>query len=340
MTPILTDEQYETLFEEQFQQGVASEQVTETALEECALYSSPLFREGCDRIFHLRNGLDLRLWSFEPMVDLLITDELPSQQEPLSLSFFVTGDMYVHLPGVTKTDQEVAGESYLMYCPGVIESEGWQRNQRISRIKVEIDLDVFLSSMSAEQLETLPLILRPFATGQSISPFYRQGTITPEIQTVLQQILKCPHAGVMGQWYLEAKALELMTLQFNQMQDPSNPQQPSLKSPDIDRIHRAQEILRQNLDNPPSLLELARQVETNDCTLKRGFKQVFGTTVFGYLHQQRLQVAQHLLRTSALKVNEVARAVGFCDRNYFTRIFKQKFGITPSAYRQQHNYSA
>lgn len=339
MTTVLTNEQYELLFEEHSQQGLATEKVIETSLEDCDVYSSPLFQKGCDRIFHLRNGLDLRVWSFEPTVDLLVTDGPLEEPEPLSFSFFVTGDMYVHLSGVSPVDQEPAGGSYVMYCPQVAETEGWRSNQRILRVKVNIDLSMFLGSMNAEQLETLPPVLQPFAAGQPVSPFYHQGTITPEIQTVLQQVLQCPHSGAMKQWYLEAKSLELITLQLNQLHEVPKPQQPVLKSPDIDRIHRAQQILRQNLNNPPSLLELARQVETNDCTLKRGFKQVFGTTVFGYLHQQRLQVAQQLLRTSPLKISEVAQAVGFCDRNYFTRIFKQKFGTTPTAYRQQRKYS-
>ncbi|MGF1600988.1 MAG: helix-turn-helix domain-containing protein [Thermosynechococcaceae cyanobacterium] len=332
----LTDEQYETLFEEQLEQGLAAfEQVIETPLEEREYYSSPLLDNGCDRIFHLRDGLDLRIWCFEPTADVFITDCEANELEPLSLSFFIMGDMSVHLSGVTQQETEAAGGSYLMYCPGVTEAEGWRSHQRILRVKINIDLDVFLGSMSADQRSTLPPILQSLAAEKSFSPFYHQGTITSEIQTVLQQVLHCPYEGTMKQWYLEAKALELMTLQFDHLQQAPALQQSGLKSQDIDRIHRARELLRQNLENPPSLPELARLVETNDCTLKRGFRQVFDTTVFGYLHQQRLQMAQKLLITSALKVNEVAQTVGFADRNYFTRIFKQKFGLTPSAYRQQ-----
>jgi AraC family transcriptional regulator, transcriptional activator of the genes for pyochelin and ferripyochelin receptors len=339
MATVLTDEQYEALFEEQLQQGLAYECSTETAQEEKYHYGSPLFREGCDRIFHLRDGLDLRIWSFEPTVDVLITDYEHTELEPLSLSFFVRGDMHIQIPEVTQIEAEAAGSSYLMYCPGVTETEGWHANQKIVRVKVNIDPNVFLGRMSAEQLETLPPILQSFALGKSTSPLYCQGVVTAAMQTLLQQVLHCPYEGAMKLWYLEAKALELMTLQFDQLQGNTAAQKPRLKSQDIERIHRAQELLLQNLEHPPSLLELARWVETNDCTLKRGFKQVFGTTVFGYLHRHRLQVAQQLLTTSTLQVHEVARRVGFCDRNYFTRIFKQKFGLTPTEYRKQQKNS-
>jgi AraC-like DNA-binding protein len=335
MSIVLRDEQYEAWFAEQLVQGLAYEEyITKTNQEERYHYgSSVLFRGGCDRIFHLRDGLDLRIWRFEPTADLLITDTEADESNLLSLSFFMTGEMYTNLQGVFEGEEAVGG-SYLMACPGVPETEGWQSQQQILRIKVNIDPTVFLAPMGTEQIALLPPILQALASGQPAAPFYRQGVITTEIQTILQQVLRCPYAGAMKQWYLEAKALELMTLQFDQL-GCKPMQEARLKSQDIDRIHRAQELLLQNLEHPPSLLELARWVETNDCTLKQGFKQVFGTTVFGHLHQQRLQVARQLLATTSLKVQTVGRKVGFCDRNYFTHSFKRKFGVTPTEYRQQ-----
>lgn len=65
----------------------------------------------------------------------------------------------------------------------------------------------------------------------------------------------------------------------------------SLKSEDCDRLYLAQTILRDRLDNPPSLKELAQKISLNECTLKRGFRQLFDTTVFGYLYQQRMEYA-------------------------------------------------
>lgn len=63
----------------------------------------------------------------------------------------------------------------------------------------------------------------------------------------------------------------------------------------VERIHYTKDILIRNSNNPPSLLALARQVGLNDCTLKKGFRQVFGTSAFGYLHDYRMQQVQQLL---------------------------------------------
>ncbi|MCD8489485.1 MAG: AraC family transcriptional regulator [Desertifilum sp.] len=69
---------------------------------------------------------------------------------------------------------------------------------------------------------------------------------------------------------------------------------------------------------------MARQVGLNDCTLKRGFRQVFGKTVFGYLHEYRLEYARQLLEERRLNVSEVAQKIGFVNRSYFAAAFRKK----------------
>ena len=108
-----------------------------------------------------------------------------------------------------------------------------------------------------------------------------------------------------------------------------------LKSDDIERIHQARKILLQQLDNPPSLLSLARQVGLNDCALKRGFRQVFGETTFGYLHNHRMETARQLLIEGEVNITEAARHVGFANRSYFAAAFRKKYGVAPSEYLRQ-----
>lgn len=94
------------------------------------------------------------------------------------------------------------------------------------------------------------------------------------------------------------------------------------------------------MDQPPSLINLARQVGLNDCTLKRGFRQVFGKTAFGYLHDYRLEQARQLLQERELNISEVAHTIGFASRSYFAAAFRKKFGVSPRDYLSQHKNSA
>jgi AraC family transcriptional activator of pyochelin receptor len=84
------------------------------------------------------------------------------------------------------------------------------------------------------------------------------------------------------------------------------------------------------MKQPPSLMELARQVGLNDFKLKMGFRRVFGKTVFGYLHELRMERSRLLLEEGKMNVKEVSYAVGYMDSGRFSDAFKKQFGVRPS----------
>lgn len=88
-----------------------------------------------------------------------------------------------------------------------------------------------------------------------------------------------------------------------------------------------------NFSNPPSLIDLARQVGLNERKLKQGFQQIFGTTVFGYLQNYRMQQAKQLLRNSNVTIASVAAAVGYRNSEAFSVAFQRQFAIGPKAYQ-------
>ena len=80
-------------------------------------------------------------------------------------------------------------------------------------------------------------------------------------------------------------------------------------------------------------MELARQVGMCDYNLKRGFKEVLNTTVFGYLRDRRMERARQLLLEPWMTVAEAARTVGYDSHASFTTAFKKKYGTSPKAYQ-------
>ena len=77
------------------------------------------------------------------------------------------------------------------------------------------------------------------------------------------------------------------------------------------------------------LTELAAQVGVCDRTLRRGFRDLFGTTVIGYLTQQRMIKAEQLLRHGDYTVAEVANKVGYTHLGHFAAAFRKQFGVSP-----------
>ncbi|QYO64242.1 AraC family transcriptional regulator [Leptolyngbya sp. 7M] len=149
-----------------------------------------------------------------------------------------------------------------------------------------IDLEM-LNTLIGSQLEHLPRELWQILDGQFLPLYLQTGAMPAAMKLAAQQVLHCPYQGWTKQLYLESKAIELLALSFDQLTDTSSPASAKnmLKPTELERIHQASQILLSNLEQPPSLLQLARLVGLNDYKLKVGFRQVFGTTVFGYLYQ-------------------------------------------------------
>jgi AraC-like DNA-binding protein len=78
------------------------------------------------------------------------------------------------------------------------------------------------------------------------------------------------------------------------------------------------------------LPELSQQVELSYRTLQRGFQALFRTAIMRYLKQQRLQLAEQLLRQGNRSVVEVALLFGYGHLGHFATAFKRQFGIAPS----------
>lgn len=155
--------------------------------------------------------------------------------------------------------------------------------------------------------------------------------VTPAMRTVAQQMLQCSFHGATRRMFLQAKVFELLALQLNDIAaDQGDPAPPtSLKPATVERIYEARARLVAQLDNPPPITELAQQVGLCDRTLRRGFRELFGTSVMGYLTQQRLNQAEHLLRQGHYTVAEVANSVGYTHLGHFAAAFRKQFGTSP-----------
>jgi AraC-like DNA-binding protein len=157
---------------------------------------------------------------------------------------------------------------------------------------------------------------------------------TPQMSDIIQSMMYCIHKKGNHHIYFEAKALELLFLELDQLETIS--MQSSnlfLKEHDLERIHQAKMIVEKNLLNPCSLIELAHKVGLNDFKLKKGFREVLGTTVFSYLYDLRMEKAKMLL-TGGRSVREVAYEVGYKNAHHFTKAFKKKFGYLPSGIKK------
>jgi AraC-like DNA-binding protein len=98
---------------------------------------------------------------------------------------------------------------------------------------------------------------------------------------------------------------------------------------DRDKIIKAREILIQQIGEPITIKELSRKVAMNECYLKKGFKEMFGTTIFDFYQSQRMEHAKYLLYEKGLSVTDVALMLGYSSISHFSTAFKKHTGLKP-----------
>jgi AraC family transcriptional activator of pyochelin receptor len=186
-------------------------------------------------------------------------------------------------------------------------------------------------------LNQFPQALNDIANGCDKTGFSHESSFSNMMNRSIQHLLDCPYTGSMKAFYMENKAIELILHKLAQIVSINNKCDAPLKieQPEMDRIHRARDILCRDLDTPPRLSDLAHAVGTNHSRLNHGFRELYGTTVFGYLRQKRLIEARRLIEAEDANVTEAALSVGYNSISSFSKAFSDYFGMLPVMCRRK-----
>ena len=177
--------------------------------------------------------------------------------------------------------------------------------------------------------EDLP-ILRNEMIQQKI---YQDKQLSQSLLFTLMPLFKNNVSKSLEQTYHYGKLLEVVSLYFSDKESENTLSCPFLNDVNtLKKIKQAKEILLQNLTKPPTIAELARQVNIVEYQLKSGFKELYGNTIASYVLAKKLEQARKLFDHQHMQVNEVAYDLGYANPSHFITAFKKKFGVTPKKY--------
>ncbi|MBA4057506.1 MAG: AraC family transcriptional regulator [Marivirga sp.] len=155
--------------------------------------------------------------------------------------------------------------------------------------------------------------------------------MTPEMQVVVDQVFNIQYEGKTKMMFFRSQMTTLLSHFFGYL---SNTREEGMRDTEREKLYEAKEILSKNLDSPPSLSELSRQIGLNSFKLKKNFKELFGVPVFKYLQNQRMARAYELLRSGNVTIQEAAWNVGYDSLSSFSNAFSKKYGFRPSEIKQ------
>ncbi|MEK3723197.1 AraC family transcriptional regulator [Paenibacillus sp. FSL H8-0034] len=155
---------------------------------------------------------------------------------------------------------------------------------------------------------------------------------TPAIQKCVSEMIHCTYHGTMKRLYMESKALEFIALFGESDGYGSVGGSMTLRHDDITKLKRVHELVQIHYEQPLSIRELAKRAGLNEFKLKKGFRELFGVTIFELVRQKRMEKALWYMEVEGLNVGETAVSVGYSNVSNFTTTFRKHYGCNPSEY--------
>ena len=252
----------------------------------------------------------------------------------LVLQFVLHDSLYYKLEGLERKSMS-EGQFNLIAAP-TISKINWfdPSNSHVDT------LDIHFSPAYLHQLgDDFPELIRWIGKKDlpsTLSP--TPATVNPIMLRMLHAIIDCPYTGELRRTYLQSKTAVLLLLALEQLisRPPERTSGIPLRKYDLEKLYEAREYLLHNIENPPTLKQLAHKVGMNEFKLKKGYKQVFGTTIFGDFNKVRMEEAKHYLLETDKSIADISMLAGYDDPPNFIRAFKHYFGLAPNQFRKQY----
>ncbi|MFB1004319.1 MAG: AraC family transcriptional regulator [Bacteroidia bacterium] len=131
----------------------------------------------------------------------------------------------------------------------------------------------------------------------------------------------------------EAKKFAILDDYFNASRRQTAYKCPFLNQKEnVTKVRDAKEFLLKDLNDAPTIAQLAKHVALNEYNLKTGFKEIYGKTIHAFLKDYKMSKARELILKREFQIAEIADQLGYTNVSHFIDAFKKKYGVTPKKF--------
>ena len=165
----------------------------------------------------------------------------------------------------------------------------------------------------------------------SKNQFFYQGNYSIKAADLMDEMNSKEYTGFLRSLFLEGKSFQMLVIQISQYQDDeAEDRLPKiLRKSDIQKVDYVAKRIAGDLGSNLTVENLAKEAGTNVNKLQEGFKYVYDLTVNKYIQNIKLEAAKEMLMNSEKNISEIVLAIGLNNRSYFSKIFKEKYGVNP-----------
>lgn len=190
---------------------------------------------------------------------------------------------------------------------------------------------------SPEKLEIRHLLSLFLRSNQVAARYGKSHPLWPELQSEMEKAYEEYNRAEIGYEYSILACIYRIMLPILRLhRQDLNHIPPHLYTTQYMRLKPAIAYMEANLAEKVYMEEVGKNVGMSVHSFSTLFKKVFGIPPVQYLTQLRIHRAKQLLVHDELSVSEIAEQCGFCNINYFDKVFKEKSGFTPMDFRKRH----
>lgn len=278
----------------------------------------------------------LRVVSMQYTTKQTITLDCLEQDPFLELHFNLSPHAIAYTNSFSPLKEVPSMSGNMIYLASTGEKSEISFQKGVSYETFDIHLPLSMISQHAGENRRLDHFLNQITLAQSAGLSDNCIQLHPLLYQAIQDIKQCSFEGLTRKIYLESKINEILAYCF---EEPITAQAIKLTMRDMDCIRFAAHLIQAHISHPLTIEEIAKKVGINQTKLKVGFKQIFGTTVFGYLQELRMNQAQKYLIATRDTIEEISLKCGYINTSNFSNAFKKHFGHAPSALRQKKESS-
>ncbi|MFT4007475.1 MAG: AraC family transcriptional regulator [Lacrimispora sp.] len=291
----------------------------------------PEYGKGTIQIFNLLSDVMLLVYDFIFSEDIITVFDL--SEDYFEIEYCIDGCMYINEEKVGGTcfGPNNLSISLSRDMKGTIKRCADQKYRGVSITANKHALSAYFGSTGIsvwnDTIENLEEHLRfKYYLGQNTSP---------EIANIFLQIYNCRLPVRSRTLFYESKVMEVLSLIVSdEVAKRENFSLIALSSYELQKIKEIPQML---LDQPfelPSLLSLSETLVISPKKLTKGFKLVYGDTIFSYYRKLALKRAASMLLETEKTINEIAYDSGYSNPSNFCAAFKKQYGVTPLKYRE------
>lgn len=201
---------------------------------------------------------------------------------------------------------------------------------------------ITLDTSNVNDVELYNHIQSKFFTDPNIHQFAYVGSYNLKIEEKIEELNTMPHSGLARNLLINSIVFLILALEIEQhTNDEANADSlsTSLTKTNLQSIRQITQDIKNNPELNYSLKYLCKKLSMSPHKLQKGFKILHNRTVSDFIKNARVEFAEKLIRTTDLNITEIVYSVGFTSKSYFSKIFKEKYGVNPKEYKKQLHQS-